>query len=497
MFKKHTVFKAFSLIAFLTIVSKLLGFIREAIIAYYFGATIAADLFYIALIIPTIAFTVIGSTIKGRVIPLYIEKLRINTQEALTTIKGFIQFFLLIAISITILLILTIKPVIYLISPGFNSYQSDIAIILTLIIVPIIIIMTMTSITQVIFHAHESFTVPAVGPLINNITVITFIFILYPLFDLYSLAVAVLIGSIFQLIYQWLLLPERTNYLKGWKINEVKKALAFLKPVIPIIIAAFALQLNTLVDRVIASFLESGSIAALNYSYRLLWIPLSILLIPITTVIYPKLSHALQNQLKQYERIMTHGLVMLIVLSIPFSIVMLFESRNLVSIVYERGEFDLTATIYTSGAFIFYTLGLLFIATREYLAQHFYVIKKYTIIMYGSIYGVLINIIASISLAPFFSINGIAFATTLSMIFQTLFFYFYLSRDYNINISSILFRGIIGGAITIGVVYSTKDLYVHTYKLVSLSITTAIVFIGFYYIMRKHILNTIKHLKGI
>ena len=213
MLKRHTFFQAFSIVVLVTLFSKLLGFIREAIIAAFFGTTIAADMFYVALIIPSTAFTVIASTIQGRVLPLYIEK-KESINDGKKLLQSFSQLFIFVSIILIGLLVITMPILVNVMAPGFTDNEISETIILALIMLPLLLIMTITAITRVVYHAHESFGIPAYGPLINNIVVITIIILLYTFYGVYALAIGVLIGGLIQLIYQFFLLPEKMFSLR-------------------------------------------------------------------------------------------------------------------------------------------------------------------------------------------------------------------------------------------------------------------------------------------
>ena len=496
MLKRHTFFQAFSIVALITLFSKLLGFIREAIIAAYFGTSIAADMFYVALIIPSTAFTIIASTIQGRVLPLYIEK-KESTAGGRKLLQSFSQLFIFVSIILIGLLVVTMPILVNVMAPGFEENEISETIRLALIMLPLLLMMTITAITRVVYHAHESFGIPAYGPLLNNIVVITIIILLYTFSGVYALALGVLIGGLIQLMYQFLFLPDKKVIFFSWDRKNFKQSLELIKPMIPIIIAAIALQLNVIVDRMVASFLEQGSIAALNYSYRLLWIPLSILLMPITTIFYPKLSIAHQEKVKDtYKKLFNNGFFVILLFAVPIMIIMLIESESLVRLIFERGAFDYEATILTKGALFFYSLGLIFFATREYFAQHFYITKQYRVIMFGSIYGVLINIVGSIILAQIIGINGIAFATSLSMLFQSFYYYRYISNKGKIFMGGTTLKTCIAFAVILIITFFTQTLYDELHYFFSILITTLIVITLFYLIMKKDIGLAIKQMKG-
>lgn len=496
MLKRYSFFKAFSIVVLITLISKLLGFVREAIVAAYFGTSVAADMFYVAFIIPTTAFTVIASTIQGRVLPLFIEQGK-DSIKARQLLQSFNQLFIFVSIVMTLILILFMFPLLRMMAPGFSHAEVSDTVILALIMIPLLIIMTITTMTRVVYHAYESFAIPAYGILINNIAVILSIVLLFPFLDVYSLAIGVTIGGLIQLIYQYLLLPKNLLPFSKWKKDYFKSSLVMLKPMISIVVAAIALQLNVIVDRMVASFLHEGSIAALNYSYRLLWIPLSILLIPISTIFYPKLSNAYKKRIKDsYEQLYQNGLKVMLLLATPTMLVMIFESSTLVQVVFERGAFNENATQMTTGAFYFYTLGLIFFATREYFAQHFYITKDYQKIMIGSVVGVTINIIGSIILSMAIGVNGIALATSLSMLFQTFYYYYFITKTINTkNIQFITKNTIAIVILSIPLIYLQRyfTLFNGFFSLLS---TSTIVFGIFYLIMNREIRNMVLSMKG-
>ncbi|RPF54192.1 murein biosynthesis integral membrane protein MurJ [Aquisalibacillus elongatus] len=490
MAKRQTFFQAFSWIAILTLISKLLGFVREAIIASLFGASLMADMIYVALIIPTIAFTVIGTAIQGQLLPAYIASSGRRVFQQYSFLFITISFGLLTAI------LLLIQPIVMVIAPGFNSQESLVTSWLSVIIIPVLIFMTLNSLTQVIFHANDHFTPPAVGPVVNNVVTILIIVMFYSTFHIYSVALGILVGSIGQFLYQFSIVKEKSLLWPSFKNVHFKSQLKKLKPIFPIIIAALALQLNLLVDRVVASFLDEGGIAALNYSYRLLWIPLSILLMPITTIFYPKMTRALKlNNLNYYRELIANGFNVILLIALPIMLVMLLESDSIIKIVYERGAFSVEATVRTSGALLFYTVGLLFFATREYFVHHFYAHERYRNVMYGSLIGVTINILLSVILAQYIGINGIAVATSFSMFVQTIYYYYFIRKDYFILNLSIIAKAVFSITL-IGLVIQLLRPLINDWQYISFLITTLITF-GFYFLLlQKEVTRMLEDMKG-
>ncbi|WP_431804142.1 murein biosynthesis integral membrane protein MurJ [Halobacillus andaensis] len=419
--------KVFGMITVLSGLGKFLGFFREALIASLFGASETADVFFVAYLIPTILFTALGTGIQAGIIPLYVQKQKSSQMEARALLNKLAALFLLVSLAITLIGMIAVQPLVYLFAPGFNAEQSELAAGLTLIMMPSLLFMTTQSFTQGILHAEGKFGPPAWAPIVNNTGIIAAMFLLYQWLGIYGLAVGVFIGSVLQIIVQWPFLPLKDfKWIWPWKEWSALKNL--ILPFWPIILAALVVQLNSVVDRVIASFLSDGSVSALNYGNRLLWLPLSILLMPISTILYPQLARQAVDHFNSFIQLVHRGITIIILFSIPLMSIMIVEAGHLVSIAFERGAFDERAAALTSTAFLFYSAALPFFALREYLMNSIYACHSNHTALKSCVAGVIINIALSLTLAPFFGVGGIAAATGASMIVQSLYLYLHLIK---------------------------------------------------------------------
>ena len=253
----------------------------------------------------------------------------------------------------------------------------------------------------------------------------------------------------------------------------------------PIIISSFAVQLIGVTDRMISSGLEEGSVSALNYANKLMQLPLSVLLAPLITVLYPSIVESAINSMKKFIEIVLKGAKTIIYISIPFVIVMILCGQELIEVAFERGAFDRSATLLTVKIFVFYSLGLVFLALRDYLMNCLYALKRTKLAMFTSIFMVISYILLSVFLSQFLDASGIALATTIASLLQTLFLAFYIwkqakpeksiMKDLAVDIGKYLI-------VFIAVFICSKPFYsfVNTYpNLVTLVIMTIIVFILF------------------
>ncbi|MCP3028080.1 murein biosynthesis integral membrane protein MurJ [Halobacillus sp. A5] len=417
--------KLFGIITILSAIGKLLGFFREAFIASLFGASETADVFFVAYLIPTILFTALGTGIQAGIIPLYIQKKESSPYEANILLNKLAALFLLVSLGITIAGMVVVKPIIFLFAPGFSADQSDLAVGLTLVMMPSLFFMTAQSFAQGILHARTKFGPPAWAPIVNNVGIIVSMFLLYQWLDIYGLAAGVLIGSVLQIAVQWPFLPLK-DFKIIWPWKEWASLKSLIQPFWPIILAALIVQLNSVVDRVVASFLAEGSVSALNYGNRLLWLPLSILLMPISTILYPQLARMAVSQVRSFVDLVHRGISIIIILSIPVMVIMLVEAELLVSTAFQRGAFDEKAGALTTTAFLFYSIALPFFALREYLMNSVYAYHSNHTALKSCVLGVGVNVVLSIVLAPVYGVGGIASATSISMLVQSAYLYFNL-----------------------------------------------------------------------
>ncbi|MEI5907585.1 murein biosynthesis integral membrane protein MurJ [Bacillus spongiae] len=436
MMKFSKVFKAVGLVTLISALGKLLGFGREAIIAAYFGASNIADVFFVAFLIPTILFTATGSAIQAGIIPIYIEEKEKNATHADYFMSLLGTFFLLISIMMIILVLIFTKPIVYLMAPGFTEEQLTLAIQLTRIMVPSMFFLTLTAIATGVLNANKKFLLPAFTATAQNVVIIISTIILAKEYGVIGLSIGVLIGSVSQFFIQY---PAFSKYNITFNFQfkkEKEKILKTLTMFYPIIIASVAVQLNSVVDRMISSSLDQGSVSALNYAYRLLWLPLSITLAPLITVLYPSIVEFALESKNRFLHLMTKGMNTIIFLSIPFIVVMIVDGVKIIEIVFQRGAFSTEDTLKTNSAFYYYAIGLAFFALRDFLMNCFYALKKTKVAMYSCLIAVVFNIILSYLLSKSLHVSGIALASSLSMFIQCFILFFYLKRDLEWGIPS-------------------------------------------------------------
>ncbi|KWW20861.1 hypothetical protein AS888_14595 [Peribacillus simplex] len=417
------VLKSVGLVTIITAVGKVLGFGRESIIAAYFGASSTADVFFVASLIPTILFTALGSGLQAGVIPIYLEKKAENPIKADDFISLLGSFFMLAAGVMTIVCMIFAKPLVMLVAPGFSGAELELTESLTRIMLPSLLFFTLSYMATGVLNANKRFILPALTSTAQNTVIIVATVLCAAPFGVEGLAWGFVFGAASQFLIQY---PS----LKRYGIRPVLSFLPHKRQIVqtlstfyPIIIAALAIQLNSVVDRIIATSLETGSVAALNYANRLLWLPLSIVLTPLITVLYPSIVERALISYNAFLELTLRGMKSLVFLAVPFVIVMLVSGNGLITLAFERGAFDASATETTYTAFFFYSAALPFFALRDYLMNAFYALKKTKAAMYSCLFAVLLNVMLSWFLSRHLGVGGIAMATGISMLLQSLYLF--------------------------------------------------------------------------
>jgi len=425
-----------------TFFSRLLGLVREIVISSLFGLGKTTDAFFLAFTIPNLLRQLLAEgAFNNSFIPIYSDVL---TEEGCKEQREFLSvvftFLVIILVLISFLGVIFAPFLIKIFAPGFLRDQVlySNAVSLLKILFPYIFFISLASFLSGILNAHGSFFFPALTPLWLNLSMILFSLLFWRVFGIKALVIGVIIGGIFQLLF---LVPFvikrgiRFSFSLNFKNRYLINILIIMAPAI---ISVLVNQLNIVIDRIFASFLEVGSISALYYSNRLVQFPLGVFGIALSTVFFPLVSKYISE--KQYEKFETYtslGIRTGAVILIPFSLYLFIFSTPIISIIYEHGIFSSQNVLMTSLALKYYSIGIFFYSGANFLNRIFYSTKDSKTPMYVSIASVITNIFLDFLFMPFLSYKGLALATSLSGIFNfSILFMFLLKKRYITNFGS-------------------------------------------------------------
>lgn len=410
--------RAALLIMIATIISKFLGFFRELVLSYSYGASSISDVYIISTTIPSVIFGFVSAGLAAGYIPMYnkIDK-NYGEIEANDFTNNLINIILLISSIIILISYFFTENIVKIFAFGFDKEQLELTIRFTRITLFSLYFTALVSISSSFLQMKNNYLIPAlIGLPLNFITIISIL--LSKKYNILLLAIGFLVATVSQLV---LMLPylkkNKYKYKSIIKIKD-KNIIEMLYVVVPVILGISVNQINTIVDRTIASKLVVGGISSLNYADRINSFILGIFVLSIVSALYPTISRvAAENNMVEFKRILISSITGINLLVVPSMIGIMIFASPIVSALFGRGAFDLKARELTSSALFYYSIGMLGFGLREVLSRAFYSLQDTKTPMINAILGVMVNIILNIILSRYFGISGLAFATSISGIF--------------------------------------------------------------------------------
>ena len=437
---KNNIVKAVGLVTIVTVIGKLLGFGRETVIAAFYGASAQSDVYFVAAVIPTLLFAAISMAITTGLVPIYIEERNKDKAEASRMMSALSTFLFVISVVFIALCMLFAPWLTKLFAPGFTGAQLDLAVDLTLIMLPSFCFFVLSAIATGVLNANKQFFAPAMVTIPSNLIIILFTVVSTASLGIYGVAIGTLIGAVFQFLIQY---PQFRQHKIGLNFS-FKKYMGKFKTsfiiLLPVIVTSITAQINEIINRVVASGLPEGSISALNYSNKLMYLPLSVIAMSIITVLYPSIVQAVKDRKDdEYSSLVLNGMRTIIYICIPIVLVMTVSGRTVVEIAFQRGAFDAQDTDKTTYALIFYMIGLIFVALREYFIRCVLALDNSKILMVSSTTAVAINITLSFVLSKFLSHGGVALGFTISMLYQAIVLGLFIKKNTSFEASKVRF----------------------------------------------------------
>jgi len=431
--KRQTITQAALIIAAISFISKFFGFFREVLVAKYFGATSQTDAFLVALIIPSMILGLFSSGFNTLIIPFYLEKKAKSQEAARRFVNSAFLVWGTLFLILSILIFIFAPAFVRVIAYGFKDETFHLAVTLTRYLLISGLFTVFAGMFTGLFQAEKQFFFPIFVTFLGNVGLVGSLFFLHRYLGLHSWTLGQIFSSGFAFFTMLIILYWRQKFFHSLSYqqidwSEVKKFAILL---FPLIISGSLSVLNQIVDKTIASGLDAGSIAALNFATRIWGIPITLLAIPIATAVFPTFSEMAINgsSRKEYEQRLNRTLGYMFYLTIPSTFFLFFLAEPLVRLFFERGTFDAEATALTSLVLKMYVLGLFAHAVSPILSRVFYSFKNTTTPLIISAICITLNIILNIILSKILDAAGIALATTIVMIINIALFSRFL-RNY-------------------------------------------------------------------
>ncbi len=418
-----------------TFLSRILGYVRDMLIANYFGAGMLTDAFFVAYRIPNLLRRLLGEgSLSASFVPVFSEYLHTREREdSKRLVEATTIVLTLIVAILTILGILFAPVIVRIIAPGFlgDSSKFQLTVTLTRIMFPFLALIALSALAMGILNSLHKFIVPALAPCWFNISLIISILFVSPLMPvpIMALAAGVVVGGLIQLVFQ---LPQivRSGFGLSFLKGIFKKcASSFKHPglrrigylMMPAMLGLSINQINSFVDTICGTLLREGSVSALYYSNRLIQLPLALFGTAFSTVILPIMSRSFaENKRDELKDILSLGLRMMFFTILPASIGLIILGRPIIELLFERGAFSAESTMLTYWALIFYSIGLFAYAGTKIFASAFYSLQDTKTPVKIATLSMVINTILNLLVVfhPYLRIKlhigGLAFATAIS-----------------------------------------------------------------------------------
>ncbi len=371
--------KSLAAVSSITMISRVLGFVRDTILARIFGAGVATDAFFIAFKLPNLLRRIFAEgAFSQAFVPILAEYKTQQGEEATRTFIAYVSGLLTLVLAVvTALGILAAPWVVWATAPGFVDSAEKYALTTDLLRVtfPYILLISLSSLAGAILNTWNRFSVPAFTPTLLNVAMILFAVLLTPYFNppIMALAWGVLAGGLAQLLYQlpalkkigMLVLPRLNLRDAGvWRV---------LKQMLPAILGVSVSQISLIINTIFASFLVAGSVSWMYYADRLMELPSGVLGVALGTILLPTLAKTYANKDRdEYSRIMDWGLRLCFLLVLPCTLALAVLAEPLTVALFQYGKFSATDAAMTQRALIAYSVGLLAIILVKVLAPGFY-----------------------------------------------------------------------------------------------------------------------------
>ena len=400
-----------------TVLAKIIGFTREAVLVSTYGASMISDVYITTMNIPLTLFDIIASAISTTFIPMFFKIQEQNVEgETLEFTNNIFNITVIIGIMLSIISYIFAEPLVKVFAVEFTGEKLELAIKFTRIIVFSMAFIGLSKILSSWLQIKGNFYIPGIISIPSNLIIISSILLSYK-YGIKILIIGSLIGTISQFIFQ-LPFAYKTGYRYkpyiNFKDERIKEILVLI---LPVIIGVGVAQLNTVIDRSLASTLGDGMITILNSASKFEGVINMLFVTTIVSVMYPIISKlSSEDDSEEFNLSIQRSINIIIITMIPITIGTIVFSNPLISLVFERGKFDTNSTNLTAIALSYYSIGMVGLAIKSILDKVFYSLKDTKTPMVNGALAMGINILLNLILINFMGYRGLALATSISSI---------------------------------------------------------------------------------
>jgi len=408
--------------AFVT--SRVLGLAREIIIGHQFGTSRELDAYLAAFRVPDFIFQLVaGGALASAFIPTFTTYLARGDQREAWRVASGVFNLLLVVLCLLAMSAALAAPwlVATIVAPGFAPAEQALTADLMRLMLISSVVFGLSGLVMGVLNSLQHFLLPALAPLVYNLSIIGGAIFLAPTVGVHGLAIGVVVGAALHLAIQVPILVRKglayapTFALDHPGVHEVGRLLG------PRALGLAAVQINFLVNTFLASGLPAGSLAALNYAWLLMLMPQGIFAMAVATTAFPTFAALVaRNELAAMRRALTSTLRLTLYLTLPAAVGLYVLRVPLVELLLQRGAFTSASTIATAWALQFYAIGLFAHATVEIVARAFYALHDTKTPVFVGLGAMGLNIVLSLALLGPLAHGGLALANSIATILEML-----------------------------------------------------------------------------
>ena len=423
-----------------TITSRILGLVREQVMAYYFGAGDANDAFRIASRIPNLIRDLFAEgAMSAAFIPTFTRELTLHGRErAWHLANSVINALLLVTGAIVLLAIVFAGPIVTLYASNYAEVPGklELTIYLARIVTPFLTLVALAAVLMGMLNSLGHFFVPALSPAMFNVAGILMAVTLIPfaprlgVMPITIIAVATLVGGLAQLAIQ--LPPLRKEGFRyrptlDLKDDSLRRVLLLMGPGT---VGMAATQINVFVNSVLATGQGTGAVSWLEFAFRLMYLPIGLFGVSIATAATPAISRMVaQKDFPRIRSTLAHGLGLMFFLNVPATIGLMVLAQPIIAVIFERGHFTPNDTLATAAALQLYAIGLIGYSVVRIISPTFYALGHSRIPVMVSAGSVLVNIAFSVTLVNVMGYRGLALGTSITAIVNASIQLYLLRRE--------------------------------------------------------------------
>jgi putative peptidoglycan lipid II flippase len=400
----------------ITLLGKVLGLVRDQLMAIHYAIGMEADAFLTASQIPRVFFdAVFASAISASFIPIFNEYMqKKGKEEAFRLSNQFITIIGIVTIALTLVGMTAARPLVNLFANQFDAPTTALSVELLCILFPAVFFTGIAFSFVGILQSLDEFGIPAAMSIASNVVIIFYYLFLNEKYGIYGLAVAFLIGWAMQAIIQVPALRKKGyHYRPCFQFREEGlKKIGLL--MLPVMVSTWIQPINLMINTRFASGIFEGAIAVVGYANTLYSIVVGVFVLSVANVIFPRLSRMAEEKTGDFESTLATTLRAMAFLLLPMMFGLMTLSEPIVRLMYQWGDFDAVATSYTANALFFFSLGMIGFGVQTILSRAFYAEQDGKTPFYSGLASIGVNYLLCRLLVKSMGVGGLALASAIS-----------------------------------------------------------------------------------